>query len=316
MYLLFRVFFQYVGNLLILALVSIILGNIAIAPSWGSAKNSPSVFITLKGENLSLKNIFSEISNRTGYRVIFDLDEQLENERFTFKWENESLVRALREIVKRAGIHNFVIVTDDKNQTLKVLNFDLLTSMRNLPVIQSDDTGLTLQQLKTLHEEQKKKIEMMNKNLDEIVIPPQGDHPGVTRGQLQALHERQNIEVARRANDPDAIAVPASKDYPAMTNRQLQELHKRQRDEIEKLEHMPNEIVIPRQGGQPSITRGQLQSLHESQKKAIESSTNNPDAIVVQASEDHPALTNRELQELHKQQKETIRNNQNKQMED
>jgi hypothetical protein len=187
----FAIFHQYAAAYCIPALISVMIGCVAVTPSWGSANNAESTFIHLAGENQSLKSVFSEITAKTGYKVIFDLDEQLKKARFTFKCENESIFQALKKIVKKAGVENFVIVADEKNRSLKVINFDHLTSMQGLSVTHPHDTGLTAQQLKALRKEQKKKIQMMNQNPDEIVIPLEGSQPGITRAQLQAFHKRQ-----------------------------------------------------------------------------------------------------------------------------
>lgn len=302
-----RVYYKTLGILLILGLVDILLGHVTVLPSWGSEKVSESPPISLEINNLPLKEFFKEISNQTGNQIIFDFDEQSENARITVKWDNQSLVQGLREIVKKTGVKNFVIVTDTENRTLKVFNFDRGLSPQTLPLINSDGTGLTLQELMALHERQKQEMKMTENNPDEIVIPPEGDHPGLTRRELQALHERQKKEIELSANDPDAIAIPASDDHPALSNRQLQALHEQQKNTIENMENNLDEVVIPPEGDHPRVTRRQLQALHEQQKNEIELSANDPDAIAVPASDDHPALTRQELQDLHKQQKHKVK---------
>jgi hypothetical protein len=308
MYRRIRVYYKSLGILLILGLVDIILGNVTDLPSWGSEKVSKSPLISLEVNNLPLKEFFKEISNQTGYQILFDFDEQSENARITVKWDNQSLIQGMREITKKTGIKNFVIVTDNENRTLKVFNFGRGLSPQTVPLVNSDGTGLTLQELKAVHERQKQEIKMMKNNPDEIVIPPEGGHPGVTRRELQALHERQKKEIELSANDSDAIAIPASDGQPGLTNRQLQDLHERQKNTIKNMKNNLDEIVIPPEGGgHPGVTRRQLQALHERQKKEIELSANNPDAIAVPASDGHPALTKQELQDLHNQQKHKVK---------
>ena len=223
-----RVCYKSLAILLILGLVDIILDNITVLPSWGSGKISESPVISLRGENLSLKNICKEISIQTGYQILFDFDEQSENARITVKWDNQFLNQSVREILKKIGIQNFVIVTDDENRTLNVFNFDRRPLPRTAPTI-SDGTGLTLQELMAVHERQKKEMKMNKKDPDEILIQPEDGHPGVTRRELQNLHDRQKKEIEISANDPDAVAMPASDAHPALTNRQLQDLHERQK---------------------------------------------------------------------------------------
>lgn len=247
----FRLYYKLLGMLLILGLLNLFWGDFAVSACWGSAEASEFPVISLKGENLSLKKIFNEIQHKTGYKILFDVDEVSENARFSVNWDNQSLNQSVREIVKKAGVKNFAIVTDNGNRTLKVINFDHALLPQTVPIINSDGTGLTPQQLEALHERQEKKIEEMRNNPDEIVIPPQGDQPGMTRRQLQALHERQKKQIEQNANNPDAIAVPASEDQPALTKRELQELHKQQKNKLKMMSDKSGEAVIQPEGDHP-----------------------------------------------------------------
>jgi hypothetical protein len=288
--------------LLIAGLVDISWGNFSALPSWGSEKDSISPLISIEANNLPLKEFFGEISNQTGYQILYDFDEQSKNVKITVKWENQSMFQGVREIIKKTGIKSFVIVSDNESRTLRVSSFGRGPSPQTAPTIR-DDTGLMQKDLMALHKRQKQEIENMKNNPDEIVIAPEDGHPGVTRRQLQALHERQKKEFALSNNDPDAIAIAASEDHPVVTNRQLQDLHEGQKNTIKNMESNLDEIVIPPEDGHPGVTRGELQTLHERQKRELALDADDPDAIAIPASENHPALTNHQLQELHKQQK-------------
>ena len=107
---------------------------------------------------------------------------------------NQSLIQAMRELVKKAGKQNFVIITDNEDRMLKVYSFDREPSPRSAPnksTIVLNGTGLTQQELIALHERQRQEIKLMNRP-DEMVIPPISGQPGLTRGELQALHERHH----------------------------------------------------------------------------------------------------------------------------
>ena len=63
------------------------------------------------------------------------------------------------------------------------------------------------EELSALHEQQMREAEMMEKDLDAFVIPPEDGQAGVTRGELQALHREQMREIEMKENDLDAFVI-------------------------------------------------------------------------------------------------------------
>jgi len=288
----------------LLFLMGLITISFDAIPCRASVKGTEPPVFSLDVKNMPLKKIFKDILNTTGYQILFD--KRWENERVTVKLDNVPLIKGLKQILKNAGIENYSLV--ERNRTLEIytLGHKHLGQIASI-IMNSDGTGLTRQELKALHERQKREIAKMANDPNVIVIPPEGDHPGVTRRQLEALHEQQRREIEMRANDPDVIVVPPEGGQPGVTRRQLEALHERQKREMEMRANDPDVIVIQPEGGQPGVTRRQLHALHERQKREIEMSANDPDEIVIPPEGGHPGVTRRELKALHERQKKQFK---------
>jgi len=246
----------------LLFLMGIVIVSFDPIPCRASKGSEPPVF-SLDVKNMPLKKIFKEILKTTGYQILFD--KRWENERVTVKLDNVPLIQGLKQILRNAGIENYSLV--ERNRTLEIYTLGHKHLGQIASTINSDGTGLTRQELKALHERQKREIEKMANDPDTIVIPPEGDRPGVTRRELHALHERQKREIEMSANDPDVIVIPPEGGQPGVTRRQLEALHERQKREMEMRANDPDEIVIPPEGDRPGVTRRELKALHEQQKK-------------------------------------------------
>ncbi|MBW1717553.1 MAG: hypothetical protein JRJ77_17340 [Deltaproteobacteria bacterium] len=308
-----KINFRFPVVLSLLWLAGLITISFDAIPCWASGKGSEPPVFSLDVKNMPLKEIFKDILNTTGYQILFD--KKWENERITVKLDNVPLIPGLKQILRNAGIENYSLV--ERNRTLEIytLGHKHLGQIASI-IMNSDGTGLTREELKALHERQKREIEKMANDPDVIVIPPEGDRPGVTRRELQALHERQMREIEMRANDPDEIVIPPEGGHAGVTRRQLEALHERQKREIEMMANDPDEIVIPPEGGHAGITRRELKALHERQKREIEMRANDPDEIVIPPEGGHagvtrpdgqPGLTRRELKALHERQKKQFK---------
>ncbi len=272
---------------------------------WGSAKGTEEPVLSLDIKNKVLKQIFEDIYSKTGYQII--LDKEFEKERITIKVDEVPLFEAVRKIIKRTGIKNCAVIKDEFNSTFEILNFGGKAPGKNNFIIDSeedlDGVSLTDQEIKALHEKQKREIKMQANDPNELVILASGDQPALTRGQLNALHEQQQRDFKVANQNMDEIVVPGSGDEPGLTRGQLQALHEKQKREIEKQPSDLDEIAIPASGDQPALTRGQLNALHEQQQRDFEAANQNMDEIVVPGSGDEPGLTRGQLQALHEKQK-------------
>ena len=161
--------------------------------------------------------------------------------------------------------------------------------------------GLSENELRALHANQRQEIEQMYRNMDSIVISAAEEGgKGITLGELLALHEQQKREIAN-ADDFNEIVIPAFKeDSPGLTRTDLIELHKQQRFAIENAQAW-DQIVIPdSEDGYPGLTWDEVATVQEQQDDEILKMAADPYGSAAPFPEEAgPDMTVQELKDLH-----------------
>jgi hypothetical protein len=167
-----------------------------------------------------------------------------------------------------------------------------------------EGVGLSEEELKTLHANQRQEIEQIYGNMDAIVIVPGEDgDKSITLGELLALHEQQKQAISN-ADDLDEIVIPAlNEGYPGLTKTDLIELHKQQRLAIENAQNW-DQIVIPdSEDGYPGLTWDEVATVQELQADEILEMAADPYDLAAPYLEDGgPDMTVEELKDLHMKQ--------------
>lgn len=167
-----------------------------------------------------------------------------------------------------------------------------------------EGVGLSENELKTLHANQRQEIEQMLRNMDGIVISPvEEDGKGITLGELLALHEQQKQAIAN-ADDFDEIVNPALQEAsPGLTRTDLIELHKQQRLAIENAQNW-DQIVIPdSEDGYPGLTWDEVATVQEQQADTISEMAADPYDLAAPYPENGGTnMTVQEIKNLHMKQ--------------
>ena len=167
-----------------------------------------------------------------------------------------------------------------------------------------EGVGLSENELRALHANQRQEIEQMHRNMNSVVIASAEDGgKSINLGELLALHEQQKQAIAN-ADDFDEIVIPALKEgYAGLTRTDLIELHKQQRLDIENLQNW-DQIVIPdSEDGYPGLTWDEVATVQEQQADDISEMAVNPYDLAAPYPEDGgPDMTVQDLKNLHMKQ--------------
>ena len=243
-------------------------------PCWGYAKIAETAAVSLDAKNLLLKQICQHISNVTGYEILFN--EQFIDEPITIKMENVTLIDALKRIVKKLGIKNFAIVTDEVNHSLEIYTFDgeysgTIATIKNRgdvsvsPPSQSGLPDLTLAEVNAIKQEEHS-WKQKNPHKDKIVTPRSWDgKPGFTLDELEDIFEKSQQK--HKNLSKDAIVTPPSKaGKPGLTRGELEALLKKNR---QKQDNLPKDAILtpPSKSGEPGLTRAELEVILEKNRQ-------------------------------------------------
>ena len=243
-------------------------------PCWGNAKISEAAAISLDAKNLPLKQICQHISNMTGYEIFFN--EQLIDEPITIKMENVTLIDALKKIMKKLGIKNLAIVTDEANHSLKIYTFDgeysgTIATIKNRGDVsvsspsQSGLPGLTPAEVDAIKQEEHSR-KQKNLHKDKIVTPPSWDgKPGLSLDQLKYIFEKSQQK--QKNLSMDAIVTPPLKaGKPGLTRGQLEALLEKNR---QKQKNLPTGAIVtpPSKSGEPGLSHAELEVILEKNRQ-------------------------------------------------
>lgn len=172
--------------------------------------------------NISLVHALKEISKQTGYK--FDIPEEWGSTTVLGTFVQVDIHDFFKRVLKG---YNFVLIFDDLTQTVIVRDFgnssgaDFTASgaeNNELSTIVDPESGLLKEDLKKLHANQLKEMQLLESNPDAIDFMS-----GLTRLALQELNEQQVAEQKQVIQDGNAMD-PMS----GLTHKALQELYEQQ----------------------------------------------------------------------------------------
>ena len=167
-----------------------------------------------------------------------------------------------------------------------------------------EGVGLSEQELRRLHADQRHEIAQMYRDMESIVIGSDNDGSTVlTLGDVLALH-RQQKHAMEIADESDEIVISSlNEGDPVRTKTEIFELHQQQRFAMENLQDWDQIVVPESEHGEPARTWDEVATLQELQDDGILESAEDPYEPAAPYPEDGGSdMTVQELKNLHMKQ--------------
>lgn len=134
------------------------------------------------------------------------------------------------------------------------------------------------------------------------VLAGRTDLPGLSEEEIKLLHSEQKQDVDRLLGDLDVIAIDSSGEGgPDLTVREVQSLHAQQA--YEQQSNSPVDVVIPAADGDSALTVADLKAVHQAQAIAIQANDAPDEIVIADSASGADGLTKSEILGLHERQK-------------
>ena len=252
-------------------------------PCWGESVDSNVRTLTLKAENLPLKDILKKISHATGSEIT--VNPPWAEVPLTVNINNLKLDEALKKILRVLGGPSNFIVSDEDNKKVTLLisgfpsgelkTWNKVAAFAGNKTTNPEDTALSLSsqsqnrfitphQLQAIKEKIKNKREKLTK--DAVIGPPSmSGGPELTLGELEAVREKQKKKMETLPKET-VIGPPSTSGGSGLTLGQLEAL-KTDRQKKQRSLTLDTAIGPPSMSGGPGLTIGQLEIIKKQYKE-------------------------------------------------
>lgn len=172
--------------------------------------------VTVQFINDELGVVLKRLSDDTGIQIIYD--EKISKKMVSGSYKNVPYLKVMQRLL---GGVNHTLTMNQETRTLLIKSFgeaNYVTTGTRTGGEYITDIGITISELRALHEKQYKEyVEQLN-DMDEFL-----EEVSMSRGELRDLHERQSVQFQQESQTPSQYLTELG-----MTRGQLQTMHEEQ----------------------------------------------------------------------------------------
>jgi len=288
------------GNIIITVLMTFLMMH----PGGDASGATPQSTIQyIESDDLSFKQLITEISHQTGYNI--ELVGEWPSMPLQVSLRAVSLEDGLKHIIKQLGDVSHLLIFDNEERKLKIVALKagtmpdkpvsegsgMMPREENInPTSNSVEHGLSERQLAAIKAEYQERIR--NQRGETELLPSSEYGPALTQAEFDTIKERYDL--ALEVDGDSRYVLPPSGDDNGLTATDFEMIKKSYHERLNA--EGPDTQILPASANGPALTQGELDAV----KQAHSLGKVSRDSIVTPPSSQGPGITMGELEEIKK----------------